>query len=158
MACRVSGVVTASLAAALASHAMPVAASSHDLLPAIVMVHPHLAARAAAAPPTLKPEQLKRPAALPPLYIMFASLQVLDADSTRDAMARGYEESNPVLKPVADNSGALLLVKIGATAATIVAVEKLWRKNRVAAVLTMVAVNTGYAIVVANNYGKARVR
>ena len=156
MACRVSGVIIASLAAAFVSHATLVKASTHDVLPAVVMVLPHLVARAAPPPPAL-PEP-RRPVALPPLYVMFASLQVLDFHSTRSAMARGYEESNPVLRPVADNRGALLLVKVGATAATIVAVEKLWKRNRVAAVATMVAVNTGYAIIVANNYGKSRVR
>ena len=154
MACRVSGVITASLAAALVSHATVAAASSHAQLPVVVMLHPHVVARAA-PPPTPDPEPPGRPAALPPLYIMFASLQVLDFDSTRDAMARGYTESNPVLRPVADNGGALMLVKVGATAATIIAVEKLWKRNRVAAVVTMVAVNTGYAVIVANNYGKA---
>jgi hypothetical protein len=159
MACRVSDAVVALLAGALVIPATA-AASSHDLLPAAIMVHPHMAARVAQTPAfdpsrALHALPQRRPAALPPLYILFASLQVLDTDSTRDAIARGYGESNPVLKGVAGNDAGMILVKVGATAATIYAVEKLWRRNRVAAVVTMIAVNAGYAVVVASNYRRA---
>jgi hypothetical protein len=160
MACRVSDAAVALLATVLVSPATA-AASSHDLLPAAIMLHPHVAAPVAQTPapatlPALDAPPQRRPAALPPLYILFASLQVLDTDSTRDAIARGYGESNPVLKGVAGNDAGMILVKVGATAATIYAVEKLWRHNRVAAVVTMIAVNTAYAVVVASNYRRAQ--
>ena len=48
----------------------------------------------------------------------------------------------------------MVLVKVGATALTIAAVERLWRRNRVAAVLTMIGINAGYTAVVAHNYRK----
>ena len=46
----------------------------------------------------------------------------------------------------------MLAIKVGATAGTIFAVEKLWRHNRTAAVLTMIGVNAGYALLVGSNY------
>jgi hypothetical protein len=150
------GVMIASLAAALVCPSIS-AAASHELLPAALMVHPYVTAPVA-APQSLPATPQRRPAALPPLYIMFASLQVLDTDSTRDAISRGYDESNPVLKNVAGNDAGMILVKVGATAATIFAVEKLWRRNRVAAVATMIAVNTGYTVIVASNYRRAHGR
>jgi hypothetical protein len=42
--------------------------------------------------------------------------------------------------------------KIAASAATILVVEKLWKRNRVAAVTVMVLSNAGLAAVAANNY------
>ena len=129
-------------------------ASVHDLLPAVAMLHPHLIATpAAAASVASRPEG--RPASLVPLYVTFAALQVLDTDSTRHALARGYAEGNPVLRPVAGSGATMMLVKAGATIATIAAVERLWRRNRLAAVLTMIGINAGYAIVVTRNYQKA---
>jgi hypothetical protein len=53
---------------------------------------------------------------------------------------------------VAGNRGALLAVKVGAAAGTIYFAEKLWRRNRVAAIALMVAVNGVNAAIVAHNY------
>jgi hypothetical protein len=41
------------------------------------------------------------------------------------------------------------------TASVIACTERLWRHNRVAAVVTMIAVNGAYAAIVANNYRTA---
>lgn len=149
--------VVSAIAIALHVSASATSASAHDLLPAVAMLQPHLNARLADVPEIPPPAQA-RPPALLPLYISFAALQVLDTDSTRQALARGYAESNPVLRPVAGNSTSMVLVKIGATVLTIAAVERLWRRNRVAAVLTMIGVNAGYAVVVAQNYRKVGLR
>ncbi len=98
----------------------------------------------------------KRPGILPPLYLSFAALQFLDLDSTNKALARGYSEANPVMAQVVHHRGAAWAVKAATTTVTIVAAERLWRKNhRTAAVLTMIAANVGYALVVSNNYRKA---
>lgn len=145
--------VVSAIAIALHVSATATSASVHDLLPAVAMLQPHLNARLAEVPDTARDVE-RRPPALLPLYVSFAALQVLDTDSTRQALARGYTESNPVLRPVAGNSTSMVLVKVGATVLTIAAVERLWRRNRVAAVLTMIGINAGYAVVVAQNYRK----
>ena len=46
--------------------------------------------------------------------------------------------------------------KAGAGAATYFAAEKLWKKNRVGAVMLMIAANGVSAAVVAHNVGNAR--
>jgi hypothetical protein len=60
-------------------------------------------------------------------------------------------EANPLVRPFARSVPAMLVLKGASTAVTVVAVEKLWRKNRVAAVATMVGINVGYGIVVSRN-------
>ncbi len=96
--------------------------------------------------------RLRRPALLPALYATTVALQALDAHSTMTALDRGAREANPLMKGVAGHSGAMLAVKAGAAAGTIYFAEKLWRRNRVAAVALMVAVNGVTAAVVAHNY------
>jgi hypothetical protein len=96
--------------------------------------------------------RVRRPALLPALYAANVALQVLDAQSTLKAIGNGASEANPVMKGVVGNRGALLAVKAGAAAGTIYFAEKLWRRNRVAAVALMVAVNGVTAAVVAHNY------
>ena len=51
--------------------------------------------------------------------------------------------------------GALLAVKMGAAAGTVFVAEKLWRRNRVAAIALMVAVNVATAGIAAHNYSVA---
>jgi hypothetical protein len=157
--CRLArrSLAVSAIAGALHVGAPAASAFVHDLLPAVAMLQPHLSARLADVPEVVfRPE--RRPASLVPLYVTFAALQVLDTNSTRHALARGYAESNPLLRPVAGSGAAMMLVKTGATAATVVAVERLWRRNRLAAVLTMIGINAGYAVVVAHNYRTADLR
>jgi hypothetical protein len=96
--------------------------------------------------------RLRRPSLLPALYATNIALQALDAHSTVTALNRGAREANPLMTGVVDNRGALLAVKVGAAASTIYFAEKLWRRNRVAAIALMAAVNGVSAIVVAHNY------
>ena len=103
----------------------------------------------------LRRSTLKRPPGLLPLYVTFATLQMLDAHSTTKALQSGGVEGNPVVASFAGNSGALYAVKIATAAATIYLGEKIWRKNRFGALLTMVAVNSAYAMIVQHNYGVA---
>jgi hypothetical protein len=46
----------------------------------------------------------------------------------------------------------LLAVKAAASVGTIYLAEKLWRRNRVAAVALMAGLNGAYAVIVARNY------
>ena len=103
----------------------------------------------------LRKTTLRRPPALLPLYVTFAALQMLDAHSTSTALQNGAIEANPLMATIAGNTGALYATKIATAAATVFIGEQLWRKNRFAAIVTMLAVNSAYAIVVHHNYGVA---
>ena len=94
-----------------------------------------------------------RPDALPALYVSFATLQVLDAYSTWKAVnGRRAREANPVLTGISGSLPKLLIAKGASTAASVYVVERLWKRNRKAAVLTMVGINAAYAAVVTHNY------
>jgi len=91
-----------------------------------------------------------------PLYLSFATLQMFDARSTILAINRGARELNPLVRWFDGDPIAISVMKLGITAGTIVLAEKLWRgDNRTAAVLSMLAINSAYAIVVAHNYRTA---
>lgn len=66
------------------------------------------------------------------------------------AIDNGHREGNPLLDDA--NQAQIIGAKLAASAATVWLTEKLWKKNRLAAVLVMAGVNTGMAMVVANNY------
>jgi len=115
----------------------------------------------AAEGPPLAPLRIAapaRPAPLVPLYLAFVALQVADVASTRRALEAGGREANPIVRGLANNSAAMLAVKAGATAGTIYLVERLWKKNRTAAVILMTALNGAYAAIVAYNYRGHRQR
>lgn len=98
----------------------------------------------------------KRPAALPALYAALGALNALDVYSTRKAIGAGAREANPLMRTAAGNSAAMTAVKAAATASTIYFVERTWKKNRTAAILTAVAINGVTAAVVARNLRNAR--
>ena len=103
----------------------------------------------------IQPRAPERPRLLIPMYVSFAALQAMDAHSTMKAIDRGYVEVNPLVAPSTRNSAAMAAMKVAVTASVIVCSERLWRHNRVAAVVTMIAVNGAYAAIVANNYRTA---
>ena len=104
------------------------------------------------APPLAR----RRPSALMPMYVSFASLQALDAHSTSRALDRGAVEANPLMRGLAGNTAGMLAIKAGATTAVVYSAERIWRKNRTAAVVFMLAVNSAMALVVQHNYRVAR--
>jgi hypothetical protein len=98
------------------------------------------------APPT-------RPALLVPLYSSYIALQGLDIHSTLTTVGSGRaREANPLLREVAHSSSGLIALKAASTMGVIWGTEKLWKKNRVAAVLLMVGVNSAMTYAVARNY------
>ena len=137
---------------ALTASALPGPLTRTVLFPVTAME----AAAPVAAPPAAAPgpdfSRIRRPGLLPALYAANVALQALDAHSTLSAMGHGAEEANPVMKGVVGNRGALLAVKAGAAAGTIFIAEKLWRRNRVGAIVLMAVVNGVTAAVVAHNY------
>ena len=96
---------------------------------------------------------LRRPTPLIPLYASFATLQALDYTSTARALSSGSgSEANPVMRSIAGNRAAFIAVKAGAAAGVILAGEKMWKKNRAAAVIFVAAMNGAVAAIVARNY------
>jgi len=148
-------------AALLCSRADAVA---HEWLPVASAVANHLAMIETSPQPVRQTRPVirdferpdpDRPKPLVPLYVSFVTLQALDLHSTDAALDRGSRELNPVLAPFAHNRGAALAFKAATTGATILAVEKLWKRNPAAAVITMVAANAAYALIVSHNYRQA---
>jgi hypothetical protein len=102
------------------------------------------------ARPAIRPQT--RPAPLVGLYASLAGMHALDIVSTQKALAAGAAEANPMMAPFARSPFALAAVKAGVTGATIFATEQLWKTNRKAAVLTMIALNATYGAIAAHNY------
>jgi hypothetical protein len=97
----------------------------------------------------------RRPRSLVPLYITFGTLQALDAHSTLRGISSGQREANPVVNGLAGRPGAVVAIKAATAATTILVTEQIWKRNRLAAVATMVAVNSAYAVIAAHNYRMA---
>ena len=93
----------------------------------------------------------KRPAILPFLYASLAGLQAYDVYSTRTGISRGASEVNPLVAPIAGDTSAMIVMKAVSTGTTIIMAEHLWRRNKTAAILTMVAANGVMAVVAAHN-------
>jgi hypothetical protein len=95
---------------------------------------------------------------LPSLYASTAVMQGLDIHSTMMAFNSGAVEGNPLMSGATRNRAAFIATKAAVTAGTILLARKIAKKNKVAAVVTLVAVNSAYAMVVAHNYNLARQR
>jgi len=102
---------------------------------------------------TLEP---RRPAVLLPMYLSFASLQALDAHSTWRALDRGAVEMNPFMRSVTGNPAGVVAVKAAATAGMVYSAERIWRRNRTAAIVFMAAANSAMVLVVQHNYRAVR--
>jgi hypothetical protein len=100
-------------------------------------------------------EPAVRPTMLVPLYISMATLQALDVVSTRQAIGAGGTEANPLVAPLSGSPAAMLAMKAGVSAVTILVSERMWRHNRKGALLMLFATNIGYAAVVSHNFALA---
>ena len=90
--------------------------------------------------------------ALMSLYVSFATLQGLDAHSTLRAAEFGGLEGNPIFGRVVGSPAAVVATKAAVTAGVVFASERLWKRNKVAAIVMMVALNSAYGAMVAHNY------
>ena len=121
-----------------------------------------LAANAAALDATpraserLVAERPTRPGALMPLYVSFASLQVLDAHATARALDGGAVEANPIMRGFTGSTAGMLAIKTAGTVGVVWASERMWRRNKTAAVLFLVAANSAMGWVVQHNYRAVR--
>jgi hypothetical protein len=89
------------------------------------------------------------------LCVSTVALQALDVRSTYAVIARGGAEGNPVLVSVVPNKAAFIAFKAGIAATTILAASKIAKHHKVAAVVTLIALNSVYATVVAHNFSLA---
>lgn len=100
--------------------------------------------------------QPRRPDALMPLYLSYATLQALDIHSTMRALDRGAVEANPLMKNLTASPASLVAVKAAGAAGVLYTTEQLWKKNPTAAVVFMIAANSAMAFVVQHNYRAGR--
>ena len=87
----------------------------------------------------------KRGALLPVLYVGLVGLNGYDAYSTKKGVSLGAIERNPLMQPIAGHAAAVWAVKGGVTAASITVAERLWRRNRRGAAITMLVVTNAIA-------------
>lgn len=92
-----------------------------------------------------------RPSALAGLYVSLAGLQAYDAYSTSRGLAAGAREANPLVRSAAGNSAMFWTLKAATTALPMMMAERMWKKNRVGAVVVMVLANSAAAAVAVNN-------
>ena len=103
-----------------------------------------------ASPAFAQSPEAKRPGLLIPLYASNLALHALDVHSTKLSLHAGNREGNPVFKDA--SIGTMRAVKVGASAATMLLAEKLWKRNRAAAVGAMIVTNVGLSAAIASNY------
>jgi hypothetical protein len=90
------------------------------------------------------------------LYGSYAALQVLDVTSTVAALNSGAREVNPIVASTHGQIATFVLLKAGTGAAVIALNRSLGKRNKTAAIVTMVALNVATAAVVAHNMRNAR--
>lgn len=94
---------------------------------------------------------IQRPAALPALYATLAGLQMYDGYSTMQGRSAGAREANPMMNWMTASPARFWTVKAATTAASIAIAERLWKRNKVGAIVTMAVANTVSAAVAAHN-------
>ena len=93
-----------------------------------------------------------RGAILPGLYVGLAALNIYDAVSTRQGLAHGAVEANPVMNGLVGNSSSLWAAKAVTTVSTILISEHLWKTHhKVQAIAVMVISNGIMSAVAAHN-------
>jgi hypothetical protein len=152
------------LAAAVAS--VPAQASAQEPI-VVAGVDVGVSVSAFAQPATLDIRQLGiqrfvapprdgRSALLSSLLVSTVVMQALDVHSTYSALGRGAAEANPVMAGLAGNKAAFVATKAAVATATVLAARHVGKRNKVAAIATLVAINSAYAFVVDHNYRVAR--
>lgn len=98
----------------------------------------------------------KRSPVLLSLYGSLAALNAADVVTTRKVMARGGRELNPFMQEAAGNTMMMSGVKLATTAATVIMIDRISKKNRRAGVISAVVANGLMAAVVAHNVRQLR--
>ena len=95
-------------------------------------------------------------AMLKSLYASTAIMQGLDIHSTMSVVNSGGGEANPLMAGLVHNKAAFIGVKAAVATGTILAARQIGKRNKMAAVATLLAINSAYALVVRHNYSVAR--
>ena len=90
------------------------------------------------------------------LYASTAIMQGLDVHSTLQGVSRGAHEMNPAVRGLLKHPAAFISAKALVGVSTIMAAREVAKKNKVAAAIALVALNSLYAVVVNNNYRVSR--
>ncbi|HXT69787.1 MAG TPA: DUF5658 family protein [Vicinamibacterales bacterium] len=92
------------------------------------------------------------------MYVTTAVVQALDMHSTLGAFKAGAVEANPLMSGITKNRVAFVAAKAAVAASTMFAARQIAKRSKVGAVITMLAVNSAYAMIVRHNYKLARGR
>ena len=104
-------------------------------------------------PLELKRSTSRRSSLLIGLYISHGALQALDAQATLRALHAGSaREGNPLVRPFASQSGALLIFKLALGAGTIYGADRLHKSRPRLATTALGAINAGYVYIVQHSY------
>ena len=76
------------------------------------------------------------------LYATTAVMQALDVHSTLSAFGAGAVEANPLMAQVTRNKAAFIALKAGIATSTVLAAHNMAKRNRVAAIATLFAINS----------------
>jgi Domain of unknown function (DUF5658) len=117
---------------------------------------PSLAIDNTAQPQAIKPEFTHRSTLLSSLYVSTAVMQGLDAHSTLSGLSHGAAEANPFVSGIASNRFAFVALKASVATGTILAARSMAKHNKIAAVVTLIGINSAYAAIVSHNYRVAR--
>ena len=79
-------------------------------------------------------------------------VQGYDGFLTLRVLRVGGVETNPLVKPVASNQGAMMALKAAAAVSTVIGVESLWKHDhRIGAIVASIAANGAMAMVAHHN-------
>jgi hypothetical protein len=87
-----------------------------------------------------------------PIYAATAVMQALDVHSTMQVLNRGGGEGNPMLQGLVSNKPAFMAAKAAVAASTIYAASRIARHSKIGAIVTLVGLNSIYAMVISHNY------
>ena len=103
---------------------------------------------------SLPPEMRRDPrrAVLSSLHLATGVVQGYDGMLTLRVLRAGGIETNPLIKPMGTNKGAMMAVKAAAAVSTVIGAESLWRNDhKVAAIVASVVANGAMAMVARHN-------
>jgi Domain of unknown function (DUF5658) len=129
-----------------------------DFMPALAasFAAPDVAEGVLLVPQFSIPEIKGRSPVMGSLYAATAIMQALDVHSTLAAFNNGAVEANPLMSGVANHKVAFVAAKAAVAFGTIYAARQVAKHNKVAAIITLVAINSAYAFVISHNYKVAR--
>jgi hypothetical protein len=107
-------------------------------------------------PPPVQLSNVERPVILPALYATLGGMQAWDIYTTTRALKVGAHEANATAASFSSHAGSLVGLKAATTVGTIFFAERMWKKNKVGAIVMLVAVNSATAAVSMHNMRNAR--